>query len=665
MRKLTPEDLFAFQLVGAVAVHPHRPLVAYQQQQANRETNRTDSWIMMVEPGHDPRRFTAGLSDEKPRFSPDGKHLAFLSKRSDVKQLWVMPTDGGEPRPVTRLKDPVEDFRWLPDSSGFALLALVGPDGLKAAAGTDPEDLYVKYNRDVKVITESYHKLDGVGYYDERRPHVVIHPLADEGEPRLCTSGPMRHEGLDVSPDGRYVVTASRYGEDYDRQARRHHVYLIDTTGEAPPKRLTDDPLSAHGAVFGPDGRTIYFFATDWRDLGYDNTGIYRTTVDGSPTERVAANWDRPFSDVSTSDMAAPASNPISFDASGTHVYALTSTGGTQQLARVNLATNQVELATTGDQVYFSYALSADKSHAALATTHPLDPGQMVWLDLDSQHLEVLAAPNQALLSELSLSAPERMHARAEGGPELDVWVMKPVGLAAGEKAPTALEIHGGPMMMYSQSFFLEFQWLAANGYGVVYSNPRGSQGYGKDFCIAIQKEWGNLDHEDIMAALDTAIGAHDWIDTSRLGVLGGSYGGYMTNWIVGHTNRFKAAITMRSVVDWRGMVGTGDLGWNWISRAGDEWPWDQNEGWYRQQSPITYVQNITTPLLIEHQEGDLRCPIDQGMTLFTAMKYYDRAPVKFIRYPEEFHGMSRNGKPWHRVYRLNTFTDWFDNYLK
>ena len=121
----------------------------------------------------------------------------------------------------------------------------------------------------------------------------------------------------------------------------------------------------------------------------------------------------------------------------------------------------------------------------------------------------------------------------------------------------------------------------------------------------------------------------------------------------------------MRSVVDWRGMIGTGDLGWMWVRRAGDVWPWDEDDGWYRQQSPITYVENITTPLLIEHQEGDLRCPLDQGMMLFTAMKYFDRAPVKFIRYPGEFHGMSRNGKPWHRVYRLNTFTEWFDHYLK
>ena len=240
---------------------------------------------------------------------------------------------------------------------------------------------------------------------------------------------------------------------------------------------------------------------------------------------------------------------------------------------------------------------------------------------------------------------------------------MKPVHFDAHKRYPAILEIHGGPMMLYAQSFFFEFQCLAAKGYGVIYTNPRGSQGYGTEFCTAIQKEWGNLDYLDVMAGLETALAAESWIDPNQLGVAGGSYGGYMTNWIIGHTDRFKAAVTMRSVVDWRAMVGTGDGGWHWMKRADQKAPW-QNDEWYRQQSPITYVENITTPLLIEHQEGDLRCPIEQGEILYTAVKYLNQAPVKFVRYPDEFHGMSRDGKPWHRVHRLETMTDWLDTYI-
>ncbi len=664
MRKITADDLFEFHLVGWLASHPHRYEVAYQEQKANRETNHTDSWIMTVTPGKAPRQFTQGTTDEQPAFSPDGQQLAFLSKRSGTKQIWVMPVNGGEPRQATFLKHAVEEFRWRPDSRGFIYIALIGPQGLEMEDVKDTEDPYIQFNRDVKVLTEHYHKLDGIGYFDERRPHVVIQDLAASSHPRQLTQGPMRHSGLEMSADGRWILTASRYGEDYDRNAGRNHIYLLDAAGVKEPLALTQDPLSAHDAVFGPDGQTIYFLGANWEDLGYDNTALYRTTIQGEPATRLLAQWDRPLADASTFDMPGPASNRLTWDPDGVHLYILTSQNGTVQLARINVAQNRLTLVTTADQVHYSFALSHDAQYVALAATCPTNPAQVLWNRIEQNATEVLANPNETLLSQLILASPERLIGRSETGPELDVFVMKPADLKADSQAPALLEIHGGPMMMYAQSFSLEFQCLAAQGYGVVYGNPRGSQGYGKDFCTAIQQQWGHRDYEDLLAILDTALSHHEWMDPERLGVLGGSYGGYMTNWIVGHTNRFKAAITMRSVVDWRAMIGTGDLGWHWIGRANDVWPFDSQEDWYREQSPITYVKNITTPLLIEHQEGDLRCPIDQGMMLFTAMKYYDRAPVKFIRYPDEFHGMSRNGKPWHRVYRLHSFTDWFSRYL-
>lgn len=665
MRKITPEDLFRFHLVGEIAFHPSRYQVVYQERRANRETNGTDSWLMTAQPDEEPRRYTAGPSDCSPKFSPDGACLAFLSKRSGTTQIWAMSTEGGEARQITRIKGGVQTFQWMPDSERLVYIALIGPRGIESEDTKDSDDPYIKFNRDVKVITEARHKMDGTGYYDENRPHVVLQRLAEGSEPQLLTQGPTRHTELAVSPDGCHVLTLSRYGEDYDVNAGRNHIYLIDPSGKNTPRALTQDPLSVSAMTFAPDGRSIYFLATNWDDMGYDNMGLFCTTLEDGAPEPVAAPWDRPFSDVSISDMPAPESNPLLFSEDGETLYVLTSRNGATQLARVDFANNQAELMTELDQVFYSYDLSHDRRFAALCTTTPTNPGQVVWLNLSDRTVSVMADPNAPVLKELKLSTPERFQANAPGGPPVDGWVMKPVDLEPGQKAPTALEIHGGPMMMYSQSFFLEFQWLAANGYGVVYSNPRGSQGYGRDFCIAIQREWGNLDYQDIMAALDTAILQNNWIDTERLGVLGGSYGGYMTNWIVGHTDRFKAAITMRSVVDWATMIGTGDIGWSWIRRAENAWPWNGDNAWYRQQSPISYVENITTPLLIEHQEGDLRCPIEQGEMLFTAMKYFNKAPVKFIRYPEEFHGMSRNGKPWHRVYRLNTLTDWFEQHLK
>lgn len=664
MRKITPEDLFEFQLVGQVTIHPHSDQVVYQQQQASREDNKTHSHLMSVTPGSEPRPFTQGTSDSSPQFSPDGKLLAFLSRRSGSSQIWVMSTSGGEARQVTKIDGGVETFRWHPSSERLIYIALIGPDGITEEKTDESDDPYIKFNRDVKVITEQYHKLDGVGYYTEKRPHLVIQDLSDDKNPKQLTHGPMRHDGLSISHDGTMALTATRYGEDYDLNGSRPHLYLIDLSGQQEPKALTTDPLSVGEAIFSQDDHTIYFEATNADDLGYDNVNLYRIDRAGQGLKQIASQWDRPFADLSISDMPAPGSNPMILDSDESHLYVLTTKNGTTQLAKITLATDDVELMTDADQVFYSYDIRHDGRYAALCTTTPTNPGRVLWLDLSTHALSLLADPNKDLLSEITLSEPQRFSAHAENGPELDAWVMKPVGLKEGETAPTALEIHGGPMMMYAQSFFFEFQCLAAQGYGVVYSNPRGSQGYGRDFCGAIQREWGHLDYDDIMAALDTAIANEPWIDTSRLGVLGGSYGGYMTNWILGHSDRFKAAITMRSVVDWATMIGTGDLGWHWIKRADGVWPYGGDDAWYRQQSPITYVENITTPLLIEHQEGDLRCPIEQGEMLFTAMKYFGKAPVKFIRYPNEFHGMSRNGKPWHRVYRLNTFAEWFQTYL-
>jgi len=664
MRHITPEDLFRFTLVGHLAVHPHRPEILYQERMADSDTNDYRSRIMRVTPDTPPRPFTAGPSDATPRFSPDGQWVAFLSKRSGRPQIWVMPTDGGEAHQLSFFTGGVKEFEWLPDSRALVGLALIGPEGIEDERRPEPDDPRRRYTRDVKVITEISHKLDGEGYYDEKRPHVVWIPLDPTVPPRQLTQGPMRHHGLAVSPDGRYLLTASRYGPDYDRQAFIRQIYGIDLQNPGEPRALTPEWLTVESFAFHPDGHRIYFLAQQVADLGYDNTSLYQTDWEGQEPVKVTPDWDRPWGDVALSDMPAPASNPLTFGSNGQTLTLLTSVNGTTQVAQVELATGQVTLLTEGPQVIYSFAVSPDETGVVFGITTPLNPGQIVWLSLPDRQRRVLADPNQEILRELTLAVPERFTAQAPDGPPVDGWVMPPLDARPGARYPAALEIHGGPMMMYAEAFFFEFQWLAANGYGVIYTNPRGSQGYGREFCRAILPRWGHLDYQDLMAALDTALARYEWTDSERLAVMGGSYGGYMTNWIISHTHRFRAAITMRSVVDWRTMVGTGDLGWHWIERAQNRWPWTDEDSWYREQSPITYVDQITTPLLIEHQEGDLRCPIEQAEILFTAMKYFNRAPVKFIRYPDEFHGMSRDGKPWHRIYRLDTFTEWLGAFL-
>ena len=218
-------------------------------------------------------------------------------------------------------------------------------------------------------------------------------------------------------------------------------------------------------------------------------------------------------------------------------------------------------------------------------------------------------------------------------------------------------------MLMYGHGFSFEFQLLAAAGYAVVYANPRGSQGYGEAHCTAIYERWGDLDAADVLAALDAALAAEPRLARDRIAVAGGSYGGYLATWLVAHTERFKAGVIGRPVIDWRSMVASGDGGPDLMARAGGVPPW-RDDAWYREQSPITYVDRITTPLLIEHGEEDLRCPIGQSEALFTAMKWLGKAPVALVRYPREFHAMARTGEPWHRVHRLWSIREWLDRYL-
>lgn len=667
MRRLNADDLFAFKLAGDVRLCPGKNLAVYVESQANRKDNTYHTRIMKVWPGESPEPFTQGPEDTHPRFSPDGQWLAFLSKRSGHKQIWVMSTQGGEARQQSRIAGGIDSFIWGPDSRTLYAIAQLDEDGIQDESQAPSDDEYHKFNQDVKVITELAHKMDGIGYYGPRRPHIVRMTL-DAKDAVQLTHGPYRHDALAISPDGQWLVFTSRYGDDYDRESFEEHVYALANPLHSPkaPIRISPAGLSARQAVVHPDGHRVFFVADRTEDLGYDNPSLYVTTFDAPEhVQRVAPSWDRPFADESLSDMIGTGSNPLHFRHNGRSLLSLTSNHGTVQLAEIDLENDTVDLLTQGPHVYYSYDLSAGGSSVLLAKSVPTNPSQLEWLDIENDELTPVADPNRELLQTVQLSAPARFHYHAAGGPEIDGWVMKPIGAEENHTYPAVLEIHGGPMMMYADSFFLEFQWLAAHGYGVIYTNPRGSQGYGRDFCLAIQKEWGHKDYDDIMAGLDTALAANPWIDPERLGVAGGSYGGYMTNWIIGHTQRFKAAITMRSVVDWRAMVGTGDGGWHWMRRADNVAPWQPDDAWYREQSPITYVENITTPLLIEHQEGDLRCPIEQGEILYSAVKYLNKAPTKFIRYPGEFHGMSRNGKPWHRVFRLNSFTDWLEQYVK
>ncbi|MBX6724058.1 MAG: S9 family peptidase, partial [Dactylosporangium sp.] len=290
-------------------------------------------------------------------------------------------------------------------------------------------------------------------------------------------------------------------------------------------------------------------------------------------------------------------------------------------------------------------------------------PGDLWTISLDGTGAARRTGLNDALFEETGLSVPEHFTYEGEGGQELDAWIMKPLGLSEGERAPLVLEIHGGPHTAYGHCFFHEFQVLAARGMGVLFTNPRGSTGHGEAFTRACVGDWGGQDYRDIMAGVDAALKRYAWIDPDRLGVTGGSYGGYMTNWIVGQTDRFRAAVTQRSISNLYSMYGTSDIGFHFNRRElGEAELWEAEER-IMERSPIRYARNVATPLLIIHSEEDYRCPMEQAEQFYVALKRLGKT-VEFLRFAGETHELSRSGKPANRKERLERMAAWFERYL-
>ena len=653
-RPVSAQDILRIRLGSNVQISPQGDLLAFEEIRQDEETNETRSRIRGLRPGREPWDLTSGERDRQPRFSPDGDRLAFLRKGKQEAQIWILPLSGGEAWQLTHVAGGVSEFCWDPNGRVLAFTTPVDEKGVLGEPRPEEKEPGRRFTADVKVIAELAHKLDGEGYFKD--PPCLCAIEAQEGaSPRQLTFPPYRVHDIGFAADGEAIYFLSRRGDDYDRELFDLRLYRIGLDGGDATEIA---PAGCEGFAAGSGHLAIAM--SDPKEMGYDNTRLYLAGLDGDGRRALAPAFDRTLGNAAISDVPASGFTGLTWTPDGEGVYGIYSDEGTCQLGLFHLD-GRIEPLTEGRHVVYGYSVARGGGRIALLISSLQDPGN-VYL-LENGRLERLTDLNREFFAECDHVGTGFFQAEGPDGQRVDTWVTVPRTAEQGEKVPTVLMIHGGPMSMYAHTYFFEFQLLAAQGFAVVYTNPRGSQGYGFDFCRAIQREWGNLDLQDIYLGLDAAIARHPFIDQRRLGVGGGSYGGYMTNWIIGHTDRFKAAVSGRSVVDWRAMAGTGDGGWGWVERADGVPPW-RDDGWYRQQSPITYVDNIVTPLLIENQEGDLRCPIEQGMMLYTAVKWLGKAPVRFVRYPDEFHGMNRSGKPWHRVHRLQEIVRWYRRYL-
>lgn len=645
MRGMQPDDVYRLTGAGDPRLSPDGATAAYVVAWIDDEKHepRSAIWTVPADGSGAPRRLTfGGVRDGSPRWSPDGRWLAFTSARDDgPPQLFVLPVDGpGESRQLTRLRGAVEGVEWSPDGTHIAFVA---------RAHDPADDIEEVAKRPPRRFTRLQFRLDNEGWTQGRTHHLYVVGL-DDAEPVQLTDGDAEDESPAWSPDGSTIAFVSARHEDWDLGTATD-IYTIDAHGGVPARVTTTDGACLL-PVWAPGGDRIAYISIPGEfdeprhgriavvDLASGARTVLTEALDRNaapfPTMR-GPIWDGDRIVFPAEDAAAVPLFEVPADGSG-------------PAARW--------AAPAGSLTGFDLLGARFASTVSTPTTLPE-------VFVDGRQLTDVGA---ALRADVALVEPEPFVAVAPDGLEVPAWIIRPPDFDPDQQYPAVLNIHGGPFTQYGDRFFDEFQVEAGAGYVVLYANPRGSSGYSEEWGRAIRGPveggpgWGSVDYDDLMAVTDEAIKRFSFIDPERIGVMGGSYGGYMTSWIIGHTDRFRCAISERAVNEMASEDGSADFAAFFRSYVGAH-PWEAPEA-YRQISPLTYAEQITTPTLILHSEDDLRCPINQGEQLFTVLRALKRE-VEFVRFPGESHELTRSGSPTHRVQRFEVVLAWLDRYLR
>ncbi len=653
-QKKLEESLYDFTFVGDPQLSPDGSYVVYVKKVINENKEYTSNLVIVnrdtgIE--HDWTYASGEKKDHSPRWSPDGKTIAFVSNRSGENQIWLISTDGGEARQLSDLKSGVSAPVWKPDGSSLLVLS---KDTKEKEEGRKP-----------LVVTDLQYKADGSGLLDNHHMQVVLIEVTS-GEKRIewLTDAPFNHSSPNWSPDGQSIVyVRDRYEEQGSYM--RAEIFIQGLNEGSEPDQLNREGGSFSTPNWSPDGKKLSFIGHNFEHEGATLNKIWTVDIAKKEFTCLTEEVDLECSDVLISDMHWGGASPgAMWSQNGDGLYFLASKEGNTGVYFVGEDCTVRQIAG-GDRHHYAFHYLPGVNEAAVAISDPLNIGDIYTLSFhgDRVNEQCLSQSNADVLESLDLSTPEMFTYAGKDGLEIQGWLMKPKDFKEDQGHPLILEIHGGPHMMYGNSFMHEFQLLAAKGYVVLYTNPRGSQGYGQEFVNGCRGDYGGGDYEDLMAGVDVALDKYSFIDEAQLFVTGGSYGGFMTNWIVGKTDRFKAAVTQRSISNWQSFYGVSDIGYFFTKwEVGSDL--DENPAKLWHHSPLKYVDQIETPLLILHSENDYRCPIEQGEQLYVALKHRGKETM-FVRFPDSDHNLSRSGHPELRVERLKHLGNWFDNYLE
>ena len=665
-RGFQPQDYYRLVDTRDVQISPAGDLLAFTVTTVVEDENERhrEIWMQRLKAGRpdgEPFRFTDPTREStSPRWSPDGSVLSFTSRRGDESNsVWFarVTAPGGEAYQIDGVDaSPV----WSPDGEWIAFTKAPSEGDEEST----PRDGWIAPDAitntldaarfDGRVVTSLRYKRDGV---QTLRPHYSVVEKAElyvvpaaGGEPRRLTDLPFRVGQMVWSADGGTILfTGNELEDDELNQESTGQIYAVASTG-GEVHTLTANPGSETGPAFSPDGSQLAFLRTPERGAQTDLI-VVDVAPDGSfrgEPRNLTESWDY--------RLGGPRWTP-----DGRNVRWTAGIGGNGHVFEISMRSGEIQQVTTGDRRISSLSTSRDGKIMAYTVTDAVTPTEVYIAGTDGGDEHRVTSFNDALLSDLSLQLAERLTWTVANGTEIEGWVVKPVNYQPGTKYPLILKIHGGPHGAYGNTFFPTFHVLSNSGFFVLYPNPRGSTGYGHDFTYATRGRWGEMDQEDYLKGVDAAVAKYGDIDPSLVGVSGGSYGGYMTNWLTATSDRFAAAVTSRSISNWESWWGSSDAqGLTEYEFYGP--PWEQRE-LYRRLSPISYVENVTAPTLIIHSENDYRTPIGDGEQWFMSLMKLE-VPVELVRYPRSSHGLSRTGEPWLLVDRMERLSTWFEHWL-